>query len=285
MKHLITIYLLLNIYLLHGQTQVSDTVDISFLYNVTIVFEEDIVGDPIFGSTVAINYSLPDTKTIAIKADGQFMAERKVSRISKTNLTVRTKTKLFNFIIDYEKEPERTIILPYMYKPVHVYQTKSDDTDNKKVSESVTDDNILLTLADQSQDYYDIGFTSGQLKMTMQVTNIWVDSDFIYIKFYAENDSEVPYDIDYHRYVTTYKPFSFNQSTKPIADLQPLKKLISNPDPITIGLPYVNVLVFEKFTLNKKEYLNIQIGEENGSRLISVPVSWKDILEAKALPN
>lgn len=266
--------------------QVSDTVEVSYLYNVSILFEQSIIDQPRFGSSVALVYDQPDKNTINIKADGQYMLENKQGSIPNTNMTVRTTNKLYNFILTYNKTPSRTIVTPDQYNAVYVYK-EDPAPEQKELQENkeVADTALLSQLLYEPQAIYDIGHNASSIKMTLTVSNIWVDSDKIYIKYVLENHSAVPYDIEYFRYVSTYKKWSFNRSTDPINEFQPTAKLRGSRESVVAGEPYVDVISFKKFTLNKKEYLNIQIGEENGARLISTPISWSDLLSADPLPS
>lgn len=266
--------------------QVSDTVEVSYLYNVSILFEQSIVDQPRFGSSVALVYDQPDKNTINIKADGQYMLEHKQGSIPNTNMTVRTTNKLYNFILTYNKTPSRTIVTPDQYNAVYVYKEESTP-EEKELPENkdIADTTLLSQLLYEPQAIYDIGHNASSIKMTLTVSNIWVDSDNIYIKYVLENHSAVPYDIEYFRYVSTYKKWSFNRSTDPITEFQPVAKLRGSRASIVEGEPYIDVISFKKFTLNKKEYLNIQVGEKNGARLISTPVSWSDLLAADPLPG
>lgn len=267
-----------------AKAQVSDTIEVSYLYNVTILFEDDIIDEPRFGSSVALVFDQPDQNTINIKADGQYMLEHNQPSIPNTNMTVRTTTKLYNFILTYNKTPSRTIVTPGQYRPVYVYNINTKISDEIPPDDEILNDSLLLKLSNQPQDIYDIGHNASSIKMTLTVTNIWVDSDHIYIKYILENYSAVPYDIEYFRYVSTYKKWSFNRTTDPITEYQPVAKLGGSKSSVLQGEPYVDVVAFQKFTLNKKEYLNIQIGENNGARLISTPISWSDLLSADSLP-
>ena len=269
-----------------GQIQVSDTIDISYLYNVSIIFDEPITSEPLFGSSVAINFSQPDRNTITIKADGQWMAEHRVSRISNTNMTIRTTSKLYNFIISYDKQPKRTIITSNEFQPVHTYDNVITEIEDIPVEQDkeASLSSILVPLSLEPQELVGVGVNASKFKLLLTVPNIWVDDEYIYIKYIITNYSAVPYDIDYYRYVTTYKKFDFNQSTDPIEDLQAVASLKDSHNSITQGIDFINVIAFNKFTLNKKEFLNIQVGEKNGSRLISAAISWKHILEAQPIP-
>lgn len=286
MKHILILFLFLLTISTKGQ--VSDTIEVSYLYNTNIIFDEPLIRDPQFGSSVALTHSVPDKYTISLKADGTWMAREKKSSISNTNMNVRTESNLYNFIITYNKLPQKTTYTSNDYTPVYTYAEKESSTIEvtKAEEKEYATNETLEMLTFEPRDIFDVGSNASKFKMQMTVTNIWVDSANIYIKYIVENYSNVPYDIDYFRFVTTYKKWSFNRTTEPIDDHVPLMKLQNQPNAtITRAEPYVDVIAFSKFTLNKREYLNIQLGESNGARLISVPVGQQDFLDAKVVPT
>jgi hypothetical protein len=294
-----TIYLKIFILLLvasglQAQTkkrQVSDTIQISFLYNVTILFESPLVGEPFFGSNSAIINERVDANTLMIKVDGQKMLNLESSRIPNTNMLVKTSTGIYNFILTYNKVPNRTFITPSDYQPIHVY-TKKETFEPKSPTnpKAQTDSSKMLQQLkelNKSKHYFsDVGIIDSKLRMKMLMTNIWVDSTYIYFKVQIENLSSIPYDINYFHYVTTYGKFTLKRASDPIAEKTPVYQLV-NPTGSSVagGKEFINIVCFEKFTLSKLEYFNIQVGEVNGARQISIPISRKELFEAKAVPK
>jgi hypothetical protein len=270
-----------------SKPQVSDTVEISFLYNVTILFDSPLVGKPYFGSRTAIIEEIIDEKTLMVKVDGQQMLNLESSKIPNTNMLVKTKTGIYNFILTYKKTPSRTFISPGDYTPIHVYSNVvNEETKIQKTmrSDSLEIMNTLQKLNASKQYFSDLGLIDSKLRMKMQITNIWVDSLYIHFKIYIENSSSIPYDINYFHYVTTFGKFNIKRASDPINEKRPKFQLI-NPKGVTIpgGKSFSNIVSFEKFTLNKNEFFNIQVGEINGARQISVPVSRKELFESKSV--
>lgn len=265
--------------------QVSDTIEISFLYNVTIIFSHDMIGKPYFGSNLAIVDEMIDERTLMVKVDGAAMLERGASSIPNTNMTIKTTEGIFNFILTYKKEPARIFVMPEEYHPIFKYPVKEP----LKLAEPLINDStrMLSTFAslDKEKTYFDyLGLVDPKLRMKMQVTNIWVDETYHYFKVSIENQSSIPYDLNYIRYITTYGKYTFKQTSDTSTDMK--AEFTNKPlEGVTIPASATFTFIFavNKFTLDKNQYFNIKIGEINGARQVVVPVGRKDLFEAKPL--
>ena len=277
-----------------AQRQVSDTIQISAVYSVTVIFKDPIQGIPNPGSA-GVLIDKYDDYTLTIKADGKMLAELRRNDIPNTNLPVRTNNSFFNFILTYEKTPDRTFIGPDQYDPIYSYNSSQENQDTQTtptVSSTLetTGANIynddypmLKEMVKLDPDLSGVGLIDRQFKIALEVTNVWVDSTSLYFKIVMENLSSVPYDVNYFRYFNTYGRFSLKQSTEPIAEKEPTHQLVANFKRPIIDKEFVNIIVFDKFTLNKKEHFNIQVGEINGARQITVSISRDVLLSAKPL--
>ena len=266
------------------RVQVSDTVEISFLYNVVITFDSPLEKDPYFGSTIGILWEKIDEQSLMVKVNGQAMLEKEASSIPNTNMTVRTTTALYNFILTYKKQPSRFSISPGEYLPVQVYRNIPKTELPKQNADSLRAAELLAGLIEAKPYFNDIGLIDSKLRMKMEVTNIWVDSLYTYVKIVIENQSSIPYDINYFRYVISLGKIHLKRTSDPINQLTPVYQyLLPIGTSIKGGDTFSNVICFRKFTLNKNEYLNIQVGEVNGARQITVPVGRKQMFEAKGV--
>jgi hypothetical protein len=277
------------------KVQVSDTVQISYLYNVTILFEKPILEKPYFGSSVAVLWEKLDDRTLMVKVNGDKLREMKATTMPNTNMTVKTTDALYNFILTFKKEPNRTIISPSEYKPIHRYavtqtaeikpEKRSEEQKKQDVQQAVSTDTTntkLLKQLDQEKiDFYSLAVIDNKFKMTVMVTNIWVDSKYIYFKIRVQNEGSIPYDIDYLRYTTSIGRISLKQTSDPGIPKQPVFQL-TNPKNKVIKAHevFTNIAVFDKFTVDKGQFFNIQIGEIQGSRQLTVPINRKDFFSA-----
>ena len=266
--------------------QVSDTIQISYLYNVTVLFDTQIKDDPYFGSGNIVKYEKLDDYTLMIKANGAEMQRRGVSKIPNSNMTVKTEKGIYNFILTYKKVPSRTFISSDKFKPIHLYrlsqvEPKPINAKRNVVKKHTNITELLDKLSKKKQTTFNLGKIDSRNKTSVIITNVWVDDKYCYFKLMIENNSAIPYDIEYSRFFKSYGHWSIKQSTKPIEDVTPRFSLV-NDENITIheDKAYINVLVFNKFTLNKGEFFNIQVGETNGARQLLVPVDRKSLIKA-----
>ncbi|HNP94272.1 MAG TPA: DUF4138 domain-containing protein [Cyclobacteriaceae bacterium] len=266
------------------RVQVSDTVEISFLYNVVITFDSPLEKDPFFGSTIGILWEKIDDQSLMVKVNGQAMLAKEASSIPNTNMTVRTSTALYNFILTYKKQPSRFSISPGEYLPVQTYGNRPKLISRKQNSDSLRVADLLAGLMEAKPYFNDIGLIDSKLRMKMEVTNIWVDSLYTYVKIVIQNQSSIPYDINYFRYVISLGKIHLKRTSDPINQLTAVYQY-SYPVGTSIrgGDSFSNVICFKKFTLNKNEYFNIQVGEVNGARQITVPIGRKQMFEARGV--
>ena len=298
-----------------AQRQVSDTIQISYMYEVAVIFEEPLIKEPRLGSIKVAQYTQFDQRTVLLKSNGDEMTDKAVSRLPNTNLIIKTTKGIYNFILTFRKEPQHLFITPDQYQPVHVYKGESakserasanelavagtrsahsnpdldpgfDSQQHGNISKSAKDVRVLLSgLNKRGQNLDGLAVQKNNFKMRMGITNIWVDNEHLYFKILIENYSAIPYDINYFRYVTTFGQWSLKRKPDPIDDKILVAELKEAKRPINPGKTFSNVIAISKFTLDKGQIFNIQVGEDNGARLISIPISRKDLLKAEPLNN
>lgn len=291
-----------------GQNQVSDTIQISYQYEVVLLFNEPISGVPRVGSAEVAKKTQLDDRTIILQSNAAEMKKKNVSILPNTSLTVKTSLGLYYFILTYKLEPDTLVITPDRFQPVYTYSTTKTeqsitqgDGEGKGVlnesfqdplSEDTTEKELtskelfkLLSTLNKKRATLTVPRQFNNLKMRMALTNIWVDNQNMYFKIVIENYSGVPYDINYFRYVTSYGPWSFKQKSDPIEDKRPAGQLKDTDQTITSGRSFSNIIAIKKFTLDRGQYFNIEVGEENGARKMSIPISRKVLIKAEPLNN
>jgi hypothetical protein len=287
MRHnLVVIFIsLVNSALFAQGSQVSDTVQVSFMYNVSILFDKPILDVPRFGSTLFIAYEKIDDRTLMLKVKGDVMLEKQVNSVPNTNMIISTADGIFNFILTFKKEPSRIWITSKEYKPIHSYSgipTQQVREENPVITDSIAITRTIAQLDNEKVDFDGIGLIDNKLKIKMIVSNMWVDEKYNYFKIAIENLSSIPYEINYFYYFLSTEKYSLKQSTKPVIKKN-VKYQLTEPENISIKprKTFTNIIAIEKFTLAKGEYFNIQVGEVNGGRQILVPISRKDFFLAK----
>ncbi|MEM6525498.1 MAG: DUF4138 domain-containing protein [Bacteroidota bacterium] len=264
--------------------QVSDTIQISAFYDVTILFAENMTTEPSIGAA-GIQKKQIDKRTLMIKADGKKMKQAGQKTLPNTNLTVHTQEGIFIFLLKYNGIPSRNFIRPTEYKPIFTFQSATQENQSVNISQEYNEHSLLENLSYAGPELTGIGVYDRKFKMKIEVTNIWVDSTSVYFKIVLDNFSNIPYNVNYFRYFTTYGRYSFKQQTEPLEQKKPSDQLLANYNsPIVPEEQFTNVFVIDKFTLNKKEFFNIQVGEINGARQMTVSVSREVLLAAVPVP-
>lgn len=269
--------------------RISDTVQISYLYNVTILFDSEIQGEPKFGSGAAILSEKLDAQTLMIKVDGQTLQQLGKSSLPNTNMLIKTKKGIYNFILTYSKNLDNTFISPKDYKPIHLYSNEQDLKNQKQIEEDSLKriekrDSLYSRLLNAKQNFVSLGVKNNKMKMTMLVPNIWVTDSLIYMKITLLNSGSVPYDIEYLRFVKTTGRFKLKNSSEYTDEIEPYYSLDEVEDyQVQTDEEYHFIIAFDKFTLSKDEHFNIQIGEDNGGRQMVTSMKRDVILEAQKL--
>ena len=115
------------------------------------------------------------------------------------------------------------------------------------------------------------------LKLNIQLNNVYVMSDYIFLDITFKNNSNLSYDIEDLKFSIEDKKIykaTNNQSIEmtPIFQLNPQKHFSKN---------FRNIYVFKKFTFPNSKVMMIQLIEEQLSgRTIEMKVNYSDILKA-----
>lgn len=115
------------------------------------------------------------------------------------------------------------------------------------------------------------------LKLSFQLNNVYVKSDYVFLDMTIKNDSNLSYDIEDLKFSLEDKKIhkaTNNQSVDltPILQLNPQKHFRKN---------FRNIYVFKKFTYPNSKVMMIRLIEEQLSgRTIEMKVNYSDILKA-----
>ena len=115
------------------------------------------------------------------------------------------------------------------------------------------------------------------LKLTLQLNNVYVMSDYIFLDMTFKNNSNLSYDIEALKFSIEDKKIhkaTNNQSIEmiPLFQLNPQKHFRKN---------FRNIYVFKKFTYPNSKVMMIRLIEEQLSgRTIEMKVNYSDILKA-----
>lgn len=115
------------------------------------------------------------------------------------------------------------------------------------------------------------------LKLTFQLNNVYVISDYIFLDMTFKNDSNLSYDIEDLKFSIEDKKI-YKATNNQSIELSPLFKL--NPQK-HFRKNFRNIYVFKKFTYPNSKVLMIRMIEEQLSgRTIEMKVNYSDILKA-----
>lgn len=115
------------------------------------------------------------------------------------------------------------------------------------------------------------------LKLTMQVNNIYVVNDYIFLDMNFVNSSNLGYDIDSLKFSVEDKKIYKSTNNQSI-DIEPVFQLY---DQKSFNKSYRNIYVFKKFTYPNSKVLKIRMVEEQLSgRTVEMTINYSDILNA-----
>ena len=112
--------------------------------------------------------------------------------------------------------------------------------------------------------------------------HIYTAGDYIFLSLGYQNNTNLKYDLD---------EFHFNIEDKKITKATNVQSLELKPEFVLFDNPvfqhtYRNIIVFKKISFPGNKVLNIELNEKQISgRVITLSVSYKDVLEADVLPN
>ena len=115
------------------------------------------------------------------------------------------------------------------------------------------------------------------LKLTMQINNVYVINDYIFLDMTFLNSTNLGYDIDAIKFSVEDKKIYKATNNQSIA-LEPVYQLYRQKE---FKKNYRNIYVFKKFTYPNSKVMKIRLMEEQLSgRAIDMTVKYSDILNA-----
>jgi len=112
--------------------------------------------------------------------------------------------------------------------------------------------------------------------------HIYSAGDYIFLSLGYKNKTNLKYDIDDFRFKINDKKVTKASNVQSV-EIKPELALFDVP---SFSKYYRNIFVFKKMTFPGNKVLNIELNEKQISgRVITLSVSYKDVLEADVLPN
>lgn len=115
------------------------------------------------------------------------------------------------------------------------------------------------------------------LKLTMQLNNVYVIDDYIFLDISIENNTNLSCNIEDMKFSIEDKKIYKATNNQSIL----LNPLFSLNDQTKVRKSYRNIFVFEKFTFPNSKILKIRLIEEQISgRVIDMKINYSDVLQA-----
>ena len=115
------------------------------------------------------------------------------------------------------------------------------------------------------------------LKLTMQLNNVYVIDDYIFLDISIENNTNLSCNIEGMKFSIEDKKIYKATNNQSIL----LTPLFSLNDQTKVRKSYRNIFVFEKFTFPNSKILKIRLIEEQISgRVIDMKINYSDVLQA-----
>ncbi|KQR91441.1 conjugal transfer protein TraN [Chryseobacterium sp. Leaf180] len=118
------------------------------------------------------------------------------------------------------------------------------------------------------------------LKLSFQLNNVYVISDYIFLDMTIQNNSNLSYDIEDLKFTLEDKKI-YKATNNQSVDLNPIYQLNTQKQ---FRKSFRNIYVFKKFTYPNSKVLKIRLVEEQISgRTIEMKVNYSEILKADTL--
>ena len=276
----------------HAQlTNLPDKIEVSPYHTVYIVFNSEI--ELIDIGTGDFIYQKPDTN-----GDMIFLKAADVN-VEPTSIMIRTKNKIYVSTLVYTDEPDT-----YMYdlrsktEPSDTKVTKKEKSKSKEdgtpeiatYREKKGNRNYLLdnadvkskvwkVLQDPNAKFFNIGNSSNGL--FLQLTNIYVDKRYFYIKLAFENTTSIGFDIDFlsmelEESGKTKKRAAIQSKIMTVKYYETVKSIPPNSQEAL-------VYVIDSYAFENKDNLIIRVNELEGERALEIKVKGKELLDAERL--
>lgn len=227
------------------------------------------------------------------QSEGKVLYLQPVMPMNETNLNVITSDGYyyaFNLVYNDAAQTANYIIEPTMafyreespqVEPL-VADVSAVGTEVFTVEEAVDGQADSLFSKVQKQDEYIVTNNVAKLqKLIFILKGVYVDQANIFFKFRIENNSNVPFDIDYIAFSITAKKTKKTSTQERIQ----LQSIGANVDIHRVGAKSSCEVIycFDKFTIGKDKILLAEVLEQGGDRNIVLRIPESYIIEARRL--
>jgi conjugative transposon TraN protein len=121
--------------------------------------------------------------------------------------------------------------------------------------------------------------TEKESNVILQIKQIFVKDDIVFIPVQIINKGDLNYDIDLIKFFVKDKKRT-KRTINQTLELSPVY-VFNETDKVQKNDGWTQVFAFNKFTINRKKKLDIVVYEENGGRNITATLKFRDIDKAK----
>jgi len=267
-----------------SQAQVSDTIEVSFTKSAYLLFKSS-----------NIKYDVGSEDVIVRSSDNKLIVQAEIEYFEETNLFVECDGEVFMFIINYVEQPIKYL---YNYTQETVLKTTSPIKDNPKSdSQVLTLENPSKTKNEnQIKEYSEVcemilskeprilNMGVKDYKLNINLREILIHEEKIYLCFDMENRSNIPYMFDYYKFKVLPVKRRIKGESSQMIELFSLYEH-NRPKQIEGNSKISYVVVLDKFVLTENKKLRIEHWEDNGSdmsieggRKINFDIPHRDIL-------
>ena len=209
--------------------------------------------------------------------DGKVLYIQPVMPLDETNLNVVTSDGYyyaFNLVYNDAAKCVNYIIRPAMA----FYQDESGRQDAPSVAEPGVPDVDAVAAAEAVLVMNNVAKLQ---KLIFVLKGVYVDKTHIFFKFSIQNNSNVPFDVDYIAFSVTARKTRKTSSQERLQILP----VGADVDVHTIGAKSIAEVIycFEKFTIGKDKVLLAEVLEQGGDRNIGLRIPETFIIEARKL--
>lgn len=258
-----------------------------------IEWRRDKVTQLIFPSEV-VKFRTGYTSDDAVsQSDGRVLYIQPVDSLPESNLNVVTADgRYYAFNVAYDNSAETvnyivTSSMAFYREPGAVAETTDavPVPDAGKQTEAGGRDDASgtgpLDRVKRRQDYIVANNVARLQKLVFMLKGVYVDEKRIYFKFRIENNSNVPFDVDYIAFSITARKTK-KTSTQERVQIRPEE---SDVQIRRLGAKSACEVVyaFEKFTIGEEKLLLAEMLEQGGDRNIGLRIPESFIIEARKL--
>lgn len=222
------------------------------------------------------------------QSDGRVMYIQPVDSLPETNLNVQTADgRYYAFDVVYNNAASEVNYI--IASSMAIYQEHVEPTQPESLHHPIPGDAILEELTPKElfakvkkqPDYIVANNVARLQKLTILLKGVYVDQTHIYFKLRLENNSNVPFDVDY---------IAFSVTARKTKKTSTQERLQIMPNDVDMEIHRVDaksacdvIYRFEKFTIGKDKILLAEVLEQGGDRNIGLRIPEDFIIEARKL--